>query len=227
MNQSKLVEGQLKVYRENFIRFGDTPEGTFHNNRTTQYLRFSRLIDPLLPLAPNPFHIHDVGAGPADLHQYLLERNIVHAYSGSEIVPEMIEVASRKYSDVKMFCRPISDAPSHEKYDFVVLCGTFNMPGGTPREEWARFVNDTIRKMYSMCRLGISFNFLTTYNTFSDPTLFYVNPFEAADFCLKELSRFTLLDHAYPLYEGTITVFTKDCIQQGYLEAHFSKYFKN
>jgi hypothetical protein len=227
MSQSKLIEGQLKVYRDNYIRFGDTPEGTFHNSRTTQYLRFSRLIDPLLSFAPEYFSLHDVGAGPADLHKYLLERNIAHRYSGSEIVPEMVQTASHKFSDIQIYCRAIEEAPANEKYDFVVLCGTFNMPGETLPDEWACFVTDTIRKMYSMCRLGISFNFLTSYNTFSVPDLFYIDPFRTTQFCLKELSRFTSLDHAYPLYEATITVLTKECMKEAYREEHFAKYFKN
>jgi hypothetical protein len=227
MSQEKIVEGQLKVYRENFIRFGDTPEGTFHNNRTTQYLRFSRLIEPLLPFAPAGFSLHDDGAGPADLHQYLIDRNIPHQYSGSEIVPEMVETASRKHYDIRMHCRAIGEAPEDEKYDFVILCGTFNMPGETPHAEWEVFVKETVRKMYSMCRLGISFNFLTSFNTFSAPDLYYINPLEISQFCFTHLSRFTQLDHAYPLYEGTVTVFTKECMKMAYSEEHFAKYFRN
>ena len=225
MKNETLVERQLRLYRDNFLRHGDVPQGTFHNDVATQHLRFERLLRPILPYAGEGFSIHDVGAGPADLHRYLEESAIRHAYSGSEIVPEMVEIALRKFNGITMHCRDIAQAPSGERYDFVVLSGTFNMPGGVPSGDWKAFVLETIRKMFAMCRRGISFNFLTTYNTFSDPQLFYLDPLEMADFCIKELSRFTQLDHSYPLYEGTIAVFTKECVQEHHAARQFAKYF--
>jgi SAM-dependent methyltransferase len=222
--QDRIVAGQLEVYRDNFLRQGDTPQGTYHNDQATQYLRFERLVAPLLPFAGAGFSIHDVGAGSGELHRYLLGRGVEHAYSGSEIVPEMVEAARAKFPEADVRCRSIGEAGADERYDFVVLCGTFNQPGAVPRVEWALFIRETLRRMYAMCRLGISFNFLTSYRTFSLERLHYQDPFEIADFCVRELSRHVMVDHAMPLYEANVTVMRPECLRQSFPQPEFDKY---
>ena len=219
-----IVERQLEVYRENFLRHGDTARGTYHNDQATQYLRFERLIQPLAPFAAEAFSIHDVGAGSAELHNYLSRRGIAHRYSGTEIVPEMVAAARAKFPDITMHCRSVADASVEERYDFVVLCGTFNQPGDVPRDEWSAFVFETLRKMFAMSRYAISFNFLTSYHTYSIERLCYLDPFEVGDFCIRELSRFTCVDHALPLFEANIAVFTQECMKRAYPDPALAKY---
>lgn len=221
-----IVRGQVEVYRENFLRHGDTAQGTYHNDRATQYLRFERLVEPLLRYAPPGFSLHDVGAGSAELHRYLLDRGIAHRYSGSEIVPEMVAAARAKFPEAEVRLRAIAEAAPSESYDFVVLCGTFNQPGDIGRDAWARFVEDTLRRMFALCRLGISFNFLTSYNTFAIERLHYQDPLAIAGFCLRELSRFVVVDHSLPLYEANVAVFREECIRAAHPDAPLAKYFR-
>ena len=42
---------------------------------------------------------------------------------------------------------------------------------------------------------------------FRSPSLYYANPGEVVDFCCRELSRYVVLRHDYPLYEHTIYVY--------------------
>lgn len=224
MDSSKIVEQQLATYGKNYLDHGDTPRGTFQNNPETMRLRYERLLLPFLS-STEPLTIHDVGCGLCDLHAYLNSRNIDHQYSGTEIVPEMVEAAKNKYPGIEIFQRDILNGPVEDRYDVVLLSGVLNIPGSIPLEDWKSFCRDLMRKMFEMARYGISFNFLTTHTTFRDPTLAYLDPSEMLTFCLEELSRFVRVDHAYPLYEASISVFHPDFVRTRFDDPAFDKYF--
>ena len=101
MNES-LLDNQRKAYSENFSKYGPTPMGTYQNNIETQYLRFERLIKNLRKELDNT-RIHDIGSGTCDFHKYLLDNNIPHEYSGTEIVQEMIDYSLSQYTEIELF----------------------------------------------------------------------------------------------------------------------------
>jgi hypothetical protein len=226
MGHSELIEQQKRIYRDSYLEHGDSPRATFNNDHTVQDLRFERLLAPLISIR-SEFSIHDVGAGLCDLHRYLLDRGIDHAYSATEIVPEMVELARKKYPEARIELRDLLRDEGTERHDFVVLSGVFNIPGDTDREVWRDFVLAMLRKMYEMAGCAIAFNFLTAYRTFTDPSLYYVDPLEIFDFCHRDLSRFITLDHAYPLYECSLAVFRPEAIRAVHGREGLGKYFAN
>jgi SAM-dependent methyltransferase len=221
---ARIRSAMQAAYGRQLRAHGDSPQATFQNDRTTQELRFERLLRGLLP-APGAVSVHDVGCGLCDLHAYLQQRGVAHEYSGSEIVPEMAELARRKYPGLTVAERDITEPPCAETYDIVVLSGTFNLPGVVERGDWDRHCRATLEQMFAMARRGIAFNFLTTYNTFSSPELHYMDPLSILDFCQRQLSRFVVVDHAYPLYEATVTVLREEPVRSRYGEAELAKYF--
>ncbi|MFZ2541672.1 MAG: hypothetical protein WAW75_07860 [Gallionella sp.] len=223
--RAKIIDEQLKVYQSAFIQHGDSPKGTHQNNRETQYLRFQMLTDHLLNNHTDNT-IEDVGCGICDLYGYLKSKNIKFTYSGTEIVDEMIALAKEKYPEITVKNRDILSEVGQKKNDFVVLSGTLNIPGNVEPEEWRRFCFSLISSMYGMCNKAIAFNFLTSHKTFTDPNLFYFDPSELLDYCIKNLSRFVELKHSYPLYEGTITVYRENYIQDQYKNPALAKYFR-
>ncbi len=222
--KSKIISAQLEVYRENFINYGDTPEGTFQNNYETQFLRHERLLRHFD--ISNMFSLHDVGSGVCDLHNYLIKNNIKHHYTGTEIVPEMIELSKKKFPEINVFNRDIINDKNIEKCDIVTSSGMLNLAGKVKENEWKDFLFQLMKKMFELSNWGISFNFLTTHKTLNDKSLSYFNPGELFDFAVRNLSRFVLLDHAYPLYEGTIAIFHEEYIKACYSEQAFKKYFR-
>ncbi len=224
-NKKNIVGSQLNVYRDNFLKHGDTPLGTRQNNRETQFLRFQHLIKNIHFPADEKLSIHDVGSGMCDFYEYLLSNQKKVEYSGTEIVQEMIDASSAKYPEIKLFNRDILSTSVNEKYDFVVLSGTFNMPGEISAENWREFVFSMIKKMFSMSTKGIAFNCLTTYKTLTDPSLFYISPEEIFSVCAG-LSRFINIDQSYALYEYTVTVYQKEYMRNEYDQQFFAKYFK-
>jgi hypothetical protein len=219
-----IIGEQIKIYRPNFIKYGDKPQGIFWNDAETQYLRYERLLRNFA-LPKKNFSIHDIGSGVCDLHKYLLEQRIEHDYIGTEIVPEMIEVSKQKYPNIRIFNRDIVNDNNVEKCDIVVLSGTLNLPGDIDPTDWKEFSFRLIRKMFSISNWGIAFNFLTTYGTFSEKMLVYFDPCQLFDFCMRKLSRFVTIDHGYPLYEGTVTVLHEHYVKQQFPGVVFDKYW--
>ncbi len=224
--EKNIIQAQLEVYRENFLKHGNSPLGTRQNDSATQFLRFERLIKNLNFPSDTKNSIHDIGSGICDMYEFLLEKKIHCEYSGTEIVQEMIHFANIKFPDIKLYNRNILTEKIDESYDYVVLSGLFNMPGDVSDTEWRIFTFEIIEKMFKMSKKAISFNFLTTYKTFTDTTLFYLSLEDVSDFCIKNLSRFLTIDHSYALFEYTVTVFQKDYIKSQYNDPLFDKYFK-
>lgn len=225
MNSERIIKAQLDAYRPNFIEHGDKPQGTFQNNSETQRLRFERIIRQF-GLQHKNYLIHDIGCGTCDLHQYLNDAGIEHNYYGTEIVPEMIEAAKIKFPKISVNNHDLLTDTAIPQSDITVLSGTLNLLAGATETEWKEFSFELIKKMFELSRVGISFNLLTSYRTFSDPTLAYFDPSEVFEFCMKNLSRFVMLDHAYPLYEFSVTVFQKEYMRKEFNNPAFQKYLK-
>ena len=221
----RIIENQKKIYGDAFTKHGATPKGTFQNNIETQYLRYDRLIRNLKEYLPGST-IHDVGAGVCDLHRYLLINKIEHQYSGTEIVQEMIEYSLKEYRNIKLYNRDLLKV-TNETYDYTVLSGTLNLFNDIDKKNWEEYSYNIIKKMFAISRKGIAFNFLTSYNTFSQDDLIYFDPSKVFKYCIKNLSRFVVIDHSYPLYEATATVFKKDFLKSVYVGSAFDKYFVN
>lgn len=215
---------QLDRYRENFLKHGDSPEGTFQNNRETQHLRFERLLQHL-KLPSTPFSIHDVGAGVADLHNYLLSCGIPHQYEGTEIVPEMVKKVKERLPDIRLTTDDFLSAANEPVADFVVLSGTLNLRCEVDVARWEEYSLQVLSKMYAAASCGISANFLTNRNTFSVPELFYAPPARILNYCLDTMSRFVTVDHCYPLFEFTVTVLKPPHVQRCYSDPAFGRYF--
>ena len=218
-----LLNEQKDIYRKNFLEHGDTPEGVFWNNLETQHLRFNRLLKNFG--LTSPFSIHDIGCGTCNLHEYLQQNNIKHDYHGTEIVPEMVETAKKKFPGIKVFERNMLTEQNIETCDIGVVSGTFNLGGNSDADQWKKYVFGIMKKLFSVSSRGSAYNFLTTYKTRTDPFLSYFNPAEVFDFCMKNLSRFVILDHAYPFYEFTITVYQEDFLEKEYPGHVYQKYF--
>lgn len=218
------VEQQTSAYLESFKINGATPEGVKWNNRETQYLRFERLIE----LVKSDLHdssVHDIGSGTCDLHDYLLKHNISHQYSGTEIVQEMIDFSLLKYPEINLYNRDFLQI-ENEKYDFIFLSGTFNLKLNSSENELLDFSMEMIKKMFKHSNKAISFNCLTSYNTFSQDDLMYFDPKYVFDYCIANLSRFVNIDECYPLFEFTVTVFHEEYIAQKFRDKAFDRYLK-
>jgi SAM-dependent methyltransferase len=220
-----IINRQTEIYRDSYSKFGDTPKGVYINDVQTQYLRFDKIVHGFN--ISKPFTLLDVGCGTCTLHKYLLERKIKHTYQGVELVEEMTEYSKKKYPSIKIFLGDILTNQKIKKCDWVIASSTFYLKGETSKKDWEKYVYKMINRMFELSTNGISFNLLTAYNTFEATELSYFNPQKVLDFCIKNLSRYVTIDHAYPLYEFTVTVYKSNYIKKLYPGAAYAKYFKN
>jgi len=194
-------------YSRSLAQHGDTPQGVDWKDSAGQELRFERLVQNL-PLDSN-FSILDVGCGTGALVDFLSARiSTTFRYQGIDLVAAMIETARVKHQkapQLRFLTQELSDV--RENFDFVVSSGIFNVKQSVSEPEWISHCTSTMSQMFELCRRAVAFNFLTSEVDFRRDDLFYSDPALMLRFCQQHLSRQLKLDHAYPLYEYTLTVY--------------------
>jgi len=225
MMSNNIIKNQIDAYRRNFLKHESSPLGTYQNDLVTMRERHKQVLEPLLRVRPEGFSICDVGSGVCDLHKYLKDLGVEHSYTGIEIVPEMVSRARELHTTARVLNLDFLDNSFDECFDFVVLSGTFNLPGQTPADQWEQFIFDMITQMYDRAKIGIAFNALTTYTSFRSDQLFYLEPERVLSFIQSRLSRFCALNSAYPLFEVTYTVFKPEGVREVFPDLEFQKYF--
>ncbi|MCP4133987.1 MAG: methyltransferase domain-containing protein [bacterium] len=168
------------------------------------------IITGILP-GKNPgqsYSLLDVGSGLGDFAGYLHQMGYGNLeYLGIDIIPEMVELARRKYPEFS-FCEADFTSPAFKEcFDFVTCSGALNVINRANPDEHYSYLKNCIKKMYDLSRAGTAFNLLSIrgeeYFT-TDDQLFYTDPDEIFDFC-KSFCKRVVLDHEY--YEYTFTIF--------------------
>lgn len=186
-------------YEKMLEEFGPNHKALGWNNIESQKLRFKVLseIDNL-----NNSTLIDIGCGFGDLYYYLYKSGIKIEYTGVEISPRLIEIAKEKYPGVNFMIKNIIFENIRRQYDYVFLSGVLN----TKVSDNYSFAKKMLRKMYEICKKGMSVNMLTNYVDYKKEDIFYYSPEKIFSFC-KEISRYVVLRHDYHLYEFTIYVY--------------------
>jgi len=225
MNSKKVIDDQRSIYDAQIKEHGDSPQSTHNQLIEIQNLRFERLLTNIDLTCKGS--IHDVGCGICDMYQYLKDNKSNLVYSGTDIVPAMKALVSKKYPDIAYYIRDIIEENIEETYDYAVLSGTFNLPGDIDHKVWKEFTRKMILSMYLIAEKGISFNFLTQRADFYNPEMYYESIEDVFDFCVTNLSRHVYIDHSYPLYEFSCTVLKPNAVEERYNHTTFKKYFKD
>ena len=228
MPNDDIIMAQRKVYGERFKAHGFSPQATFQNDRITQDIRFENLSMNIFPHLKEGDTIHDIGSGLCDFYDFMRRKGIdrLATYSGTEIVQEMVDEAKAIYPELSLINRDFLSSDALDEYDFIILSGTFNIPGGIDPNAWKQLCFSLIEKMFRNCRKAIAFNALTSYGTYRDPALFYIDPTEVFHFATTKLSRFVTLNAAYPLYEHTTTIYRSEYMASQHPQSELGKYFK-
>jgi cyclopropane fatty-acyl-phospholipid synthase-like methyltransferase len=217
----------LRLYGGNYEQAGDKPQVLFHNDQESQYERFS-MLGRLFDRETQPFTVHEIGCSMGHFGDYLRSCYPLARFSGSDIYQPFVDLCQERFPDGEFFQRDVVETLPAERYDYVVTCGTFNIAGDAPREQWQAYIYKMAAAMYALARRGIGMTFLTTYY---DPgrnraDLFYQNEKEFMDFAVCTLSRHFELDEMGPLYEYGIRVYRPEYVRTLYPQAAFAKYFK-
>jgi trans-aconitate methyltransferase len=200
----RLKRAVVEHYERQLDRYGPTARGMDWKDEASQRLRFEVLCG-VCDLDGKS--VCEIGAGAGHLYDFLRQRGIDADYTGVDLSTRMVEAARRRHPHVAFEQRDILvDAPE-AAYDVVLCSGLFHVKLDHQDVEWRTFVEETVRRMYTMCRVAIAFNLMSDNVDFRSAILSYANAGDTLAFCQRELSRFAVVRHDYPLYEYTVYVY--------------------
>lgn len=164
--------------------------------REAQLFRWRKLVDlSEIKKSKDKPRVLDFGCGLGDFFGYLCDLQIDTCYTGIDIVPQMIDIAKKKYTSASFLCDDIMDMTLTEKYDYTFICGVFNMRMGND--------DDCIENMLRILGLlwdsteQLTFDFISTYVNYRDEKMAYYNPNVVMDWCMKNLSKKITIAHWY------------------------------
>ena len=194
----------VEHYEGTLKRFGPTARGMDWKDARSQRLRYEVLcrVRDLQGLT-----IHEVGAGSGHLVDYLGEAGIEAHYSGSDLSQAMVRAARRRHPEIDFEQRDILGDTGAGLYDVVLCSGLFHVKLDHTEEEWRRFMEPMLRRMFDMCRVAIAFNAMRDDVDYRLDTLYYPAVGQLVEFCRRDLSRAVVARLDYPLHEQTLYVY--------------------
>jgi len=197
-------------YAEKFSAHGATSEGVdWGPDEAKAFLRYEKMLAVVNFGREKHATLLDVGCGYGGLRQYAIQKNLDLDYTGIDVAENMIEWANKNLSDGRFIHGDILDYKFNREFDYVVCNGILTQKLEATGLEMDRFASRLIRRMFSLCKLGVAFNVMTTKVNYFSNNLYYRNPAEMFAWCLSEITSHVKLDHSYPLYEYTVYLYRK------------------
>ena len=206
MSHQPLIDAVARYYTSKVTEHGPTPRGVDWRDAESQALRFDTLLE-MIADGGSDLSINDYGCGYGALLEVLAKCQDEFQYLGYDVSGAMIAQARVRHSADRRALF-ITDEAELRPADYTVASGIFNVRLNQPLEQWRAYVLETLDKLALLSRRGFAFNALTAH---ADPErmrgdLYYADPAELMDYCLRHYSRDVALRHDYPLYEFTVTV---------------------
>lgn len=187
---------------------GIHPRGVYWKNEEGQKLRFEILAGILDPRFDEHggVTINDLGCGYGALFDVLRDAPCMRngRYYGYDISEEMVRIARRRIPDPRASFEKSMMAT--READYSLVSGTFNMKMDTDVASWREYVKESLVQLWRTTRLGLAFNMLSVHEKKKQDGLYYADPCEYMDFCLRSLSQNVAVMHDYPLKEWTIFI---------------------
>lgn len=173
MERIELIKG---YYGENFKRANAEHEILGWESKEAQYERFAALSTSV---DLNGLRILDVGCGLGNLYEYLKEKNIQVTYTGVDVLPEMIDNASKKGLDCEFICTDLFKNNPFEdgQFDVVYASGIFNLNLGNNKQ----FLEKALKLFFGLSSKYVCFNLLYVKSPNKEDKYFYFTPSEALD----------------------------------------------
>jgi SAM-dependent methyltransferase len=178
----------ISFYDRNLQMHGDRPEALRWTPKG-QEARYSLMLE----IAPSleGKKILDYGCGKGDFYAFLKERGINTHYTGMDINPNLIELASSKYPECAFRVFDIEEEPLDEDFDYIFLCGVFN----NNVEGAAETMKNVVSALFRHARVCLAVSAVSSYAPEKDRELNYTSPEEFTSFALGYLTPFVSLRH--------------------------------
>lgn len=200
------VVKDLKAYWDrNAEKYGDTPRALDWGSWESQRMRFE-VLSRILPDGYSG-SVLDVGCGLGDLYGYLTGRWEIQ-YLGIDISEKMLEIAKKKYPEVTFKLHDMTKKLDM-KFGYVLLSGSLNKRISLDPVDQYKWTETILRNMWGSCKIGMTFNMLSTYADSVAEDDFQYSPERIFKFA-QTLSRKVKLDHSYMPHDFTIYIFRED-----------------
>ncbi len=176
----------IEHYRRLLKNHGDSFEAAQYSSRESQEARYQILTEVGDLMGKR---VLDFGCGSGHLATFLKDRGIRCRYTGVDIVEDFFPIARSKHPEQR-FGR--WEDFKRERFDYVLVSGVFN----NRMTDNESFLAETIRMLFGACDQALSFNLMSTYVDFQDPSLWYASP-EKVFSMVKQLTPFITLRNDY------------------------------
>ncbi|HSB52182.1 MAG TPA: class I SAM-dependent methyltransferase, partial [Dissulfurispiraceae bacterium] len=137
-----------------------------------------------------------------DFLGFLAGKGIEVDYTGLDLNPRLIEAAREKHPGSTFRVFDIDRDTLDGKFDYIVLCGVFNLRV----EGLDETIRRTLKILFDHCTIGLAFNALSSHDPRKDFELHYVSPEEIFSFAVTHLSPYVSLRHDRMLYDFTLCI---------------------
>lgn len=202
---SAIAQNAAAYYSARVREFGPTPQGVDWNSAESQTLRFDQLLE--IADRTQPFALLDYGCGYGALLDHMHRAGYNCAYTGFDVSAAMLVHGQTAHGDDPRICWT-NDRDALCPADYVVASGIFNVKQDTPSSAWHAYALELLEHIDQLSVRGFAFNMLTSY---SDPDhmrtdLFYADPGQIFDYCVRNFSNQVTLVHGNGLFEFTVLV---------------------
>lgn len=190
----------IETYKHLVETYGFDHRALDWGSRYSQELRFAVLTE-IAPL--QEASVLDVGCGLADFLDYLQRRGIGAQYTGYDLTPGMIAVASRRFPGAQLHVVNLLNEPEPTpQFDYVVASGIFHLRQHDPFS----YLESMVHRMFALCHRGVAFNTLSCLAKKRDPGEFYAEPARVMALCL-EITPFVVMRHDYLEHDFTVYLY--------------------
>lgn len=171
------LERIVTFYEDALKKYGPDDPRSLHWVSTYNQLRRFQILLQVGNLRGK--RVLDVGCGLGDLYGYMQANSINCDYTGIDIVPDLIDGATKKYPGMPFFVRDIFDV--QERYDVVLASGSLTFKV----KDYENYYKKMIRKMYDIATEAVAFNMLDKEDGAADddPEYATYSPAEMSDHC--------------------------------------------
>lgn len=195
-------------YSDTFSKHGPSSAGVdWGADEVKMLLRYEKMLRVADYQAGDKPSLLDVGCGYGGLQQFAASKNLALDYTGIDVAGNMIEWAQANQPAGSFIHGDVLDHKFDREFDYVICNGILTQKLEASGSEMDQFAARLIRRMFSLCTIGVAFNVMTTKVNYFANNLYYRNPAELLSWCLSEITPHIKLDHSYPLYEYTIYLF--------------------
>lgn len=192
-------------YEQCMERHGPTAKGMDWPNQQDLSKRFGTHLS--IAYESDRTSLLDLGCGVGLLIDYLVEQDLTRKfdYLGSDISPRMVEVAREMHPSYSFEVRDILVNPyANDQFDYVLINGVLTEKQGMSQSQMMDFAKQFILSAFNSCRLGVSFNVMSSHVDWTRADLFHLELDEIVSFLVKNCSRKIRIMMDYGLYEYTV-----------------------